>query len=360
MYLRSLEVHHFKNHVSFHLEAGQGIHCIIGSNGSGKTSLLDAIYYLGFTKSYFHIPDRHLICHGADFFNIKGSFYTDSGLRDVQCFQPLEGKKQCIFNEKKITRLADHVGTLPMVMVVPRDIELLYGGSDERRRFMDLILIQTAPGYIYHLQRYQKALELCNRMLKEANPHAPEPMQWNAYRTILAEEGQVIQKHRLQLMEDFLPHFKNSLQHISLDSDLTELRYITQDLQGEKYIQSLIQSAEKDIIMGRTMCGIHRDSMAIELNGHDLKNEGSQGQQKSCIIAMKLAMYSYIHEKTGLFPILMLDDLFEKLDENRAERLVKWVDEMAKGQIFLTDTHVDRCKKALQGVSHPVIEIYLR
>lgn len=358
MKLKSLQLKNFKNHVRMEFFPCEGINCISGANGSGKTSVLDAIYYISFTKSFFHIPDQALIREGSLAMHIEASFNLDGFYHDISCKQIKGERKQFFWDGNLISKFADHIGNLPLVLVVPRDIELIYGTSDERRRWMDLVLLQTDRKYIFSLHRYQKALEQRNRLLKEDYISA-EDARWDAFEHILAEEGRYIFQSRKLMMDAYEPFFKNALKFISNGKDDGEIIYQSAVHQPALYLTQLRESRLRDLAARRSFFGIHRDNLGLNMAGMELKFHGSQGQQKSFIIAMKMAMHTFIQHQTGKSPILMLDDIFEKLDEERSARLLEWVDSKIEAQVILTDTHQDRCREALSNVKRHVTFTHL-
>lgn len=336
---------------------------ICGPNGSGKTNLLDALYYLCFTRSYFSKPDTKNAQHGTMGFRLEGKVNNNSSKKasDIDtllCIIRETGKKEFLLNEEPYLKFSEHIGRYPCVMIAPDDAELITGGSEERRKFIDTILSQTTPDYLRHLIAYNKVLAQRNALLKNGF----EGRNTEAVLTILdrqlAVEGQPIFALRQQFLLDFLPEVIQQYEGVAGKPENVTLDYQSPLMNGP--LESLLKaSREKDFYRQRTTAGIHKDELNIQLDGQPFKQLASQGQRKSLLFALKLAEYYFIARVKSRPPILLLDDVFEKLDATRMLNLLEKVCGQLKGQVFITDTHADRLRSALEalGQAHQMIEL---
>ncbi len=343
MQLSRLIVSNYRNLESVDLEFSPKINCFLGDNGMGKTNVLDAIYYLSFCKSSTMQPDAVHIRHGEEFFSIKGDYrYIDGDMHTVLCSYRAGGRKHIKKNDKEIKRISEHVGTVPLVMISPNDIELISGGSEERRKYMDVALSQCNPEYLAALIRYGKTLQQRNALLKN------EQVDYSVLDVLdemMAVDGDYIYDCRKTFIKDVQPFFQAVYAHIGEEHEKVEMHYVSHGERGG-LLGQLKASREKDVIVGHTLHGVHRDDVELLFAGYPLRREGSQGQRKSYQLAMKLAQFFYLRDegKTNA-PLLLLDDIFDKLDASRVERIVRYVASDAFGQIFITDTnreHLDR------------------
>jgi DNA replication and repair protein RecF len=341
MLLRTLQLYNFKNHADLRLDFKPGINAITGSNGSGKTNVLDAIFFLSNGKSFFNSIDSQLVRTNADFFSIHGWFEEDV---DLLVQFDSNRKKTIKRNEKAYKRLIDHIGYLQTVFITPYDIALVNEGSEERRRFVDFTLCQTSPTYLQALSQYKKALDARNALLKAAEGRPIDSILLEAYDDKLAGPGQYIAEARAEFSIEFFALLNEVWNHLSGPSDELSWKYEAQWVSPQPYRSFLAEAHAHDCRAGRSTRGVHKDDWVFELNDHSLKRMGSQGQIKSAIIAIKLAQFDYFKLKTGKTPILLLDDIFEKIDKQRADALIQWVGSGRMPQIFITDTHYERIR----------------
>ena len=308
----------------------------------GKTNLLDAIYYLSFCKSYSHIADSQIIRHDEDFFMLQGYYDNNGNEEEEYCGMKKRQKKQFKRNKKEYSRFSDHIGFLPLVMVSPADSELIAGGSDERRRFMDVVISQYDKEYLDALIRYNKALTQRNTLLKSELPVEEE--LFLVWEEMMAQAGEVVFKKREAFIKEFIPIFQSFYSFISQDKEQVGLSYDSHAREAS-LLEVLKQSRERDKIMGFSLRGIHKDELNMLLGEFPIKKEGSQGQNKTYLVALKLAQFDFLKRTGRTVPLLLLDDIFDKLDASRVEQIVKLVAGDNFGQIFITDTnreHLDR------------------
>jgi DNA replication and repair protein RecF len=348
MHIGRLQLFYFKNHNEQHLQFCDGINCITGPNGSGKTNILDAVYYLANTKSFFNGIDQQLIRHGQDFFSIHGFFENENSTEILVNFT--KGKKTLKKNGKTYNRLIDHIGIIQTVFITPYDISLILEGSEERRRFLDFTISQTDRSYLEQLSLYKKLLDQRNAFLKQAEGRPVDPILLETFDDRMAKAGQIIFEKRRDFIAEFTSYFQELYRFLCGDAEHPTLLYVS-ELHEKPLLDILFLSREKDRVLQRTGSGIHKDDLEFLLSDFPLKKYGSQGQIKSYVIALKLAQYKYFLEKTGKKPILLLDDIFEKIDGNRAGKLMELVARDYFGQIIITDTHADRVKEHLEGLA---------
>ena len=335
MILKRLSVLNYKNILQARVDLSAKINCFFGNNGMGKTNLLDAIYYLSFCKSHNIGTDSLVINKESEMCVLEGGYA--SGERDENIYCAIRHGQKKVFKRggKEYDRLSDHIGLIPLVMVSPSDSELIRGGSEERRRFADLIISQGDKQYLHALIQYNKTLLHRNTMLKEQRTDASLlevlDMQLDMY-------GGIIYEKRKALIEEFVPIFNTYYNYISGTDERVELVY--NSVLSEGPLQSVLQAnRQRDAVLGYTSAGIHKDDLEMMLDGSLIRKVGSQGQNKTFLIALKLAQYMFLKEKGGACPILLLDDIFDKLDANRVERIVGLVSGDRFGQIFITDTN---------------------
>lgn len=354
MYLQQLSVINFKNYAQAELSLSEGVNAFMGNNGAGKTNLLDAIHYLSLCKSYFNPIDSQQIKQGADFFIITGSFNRDEKQEAIACSVKRNQKKQFKRNKKDYQRLADHIGLLPLVMISPYDISIIIEGSEERRKFIDNVISQTDNQYLDELIAYNKVLINRNALLKTiASTGRYDPGLLEVLDEQLVASGTRIFEKRRAFMEEFTTIFNQHYQFISGDAELVSLTYESQLLQND-LADLLKKNIEKDRILERTTSGIHRDDLQFSIHGMPMKKFGSQGQQKSFLIALKLAQYSFLTQKKGFKPLLLLDDIFDKLDDLRVTKLMQMVSNNNFGQVFITDTSTSRVENIFKDINVPV------
>lgn len=347
MILKRLSVINYRNIAQADLELSSKMNCLIGRNGMGKTNLLDAVYYLSFCRSAGNPIDSQVMLHGADYSVVQGHYRSDIGDdEDVFCGLKRGQRKQVKRNGKSYKRYSEHVGLIPLVMVSPSDSELIAGGSDERRRFMDVAISQYDKEYLEALIRYDRALEQRNVMLKaEAEPDEEVLSLWEA---MMAENGRLIYERRRAFIDAFTPVFKEIYSLISDGNEEVSLIYSSHAERGD--LLELIRGGRaKERILGYSIHGTHKDDLVLELGGYPLKREGSQGQNKTCLIALKLAQFDFLKSAAHTTPLLLLDDIFDRLDASRVEQIVRLVSSERFGQIFITDVnrgHMDRILEA--------------
>ena len=344
MRLEHLHLVHFKNHSGADLDLGPQVNCFLGDNGSGKTNVLDAVHYLCFCKSYFNPIDAQNIAHGEPFMLVQGDFQRLEAQERVSCGVQRGAKKQFKRNDKPYNRLSEHIGRFPAVMIAPDDAELVQGGSEVRRKWMDAVISQYDRAYLEALIDVNKALIQRNALLRyfaeNRNFDAGMLAPWNAR---IAPKSAVIARARRSFIDDFLPGFLATYEEISSGAEEVGLQLTTHITGEAEDIEAMMHAAEdEDRRLRRTTIGVHKDDVVFTLGEHALKRFGSQGQQKSFLVALRLAQLAFIEGATGVKPILLLDDIFDKIDEKRVEALMKRVTNGSFGQVFITDTHLGR------------------
>lgn len=348
MYLQRLSILNYKNIVETDVTFSPKINCFIGRNGMGKTNLLDAVYYLSFCKSYLNSIDNQLINYDADFFMLQGWYERNDKEEMVCCGVKRRQKKQFKRNKQNYERLSDHIGLLPLVIISPADLQLILGGSEERRRFLDIIISQYDKEYLTQLMAYNVALRNRNALLKSEEMVADDVME--VYEIQMAQAADYIFACRIAFIEKFLPTFQRYYSQISANNESVELKYESH-LQEGGLMAQLRASRQKDQIIGFTTRGVHKDDLGMFLESYPIKKAGSQGQNKTYFVAMKLAQFDLLKETSGLTPILLIDDVFDKLDAERVKRIVEIVSTEQFGQIFFTDTNREHLDEVLNEVS---------
>lgn len=343
MILKRISILNYKNLEQVELSFSPKLNCFFGQNGMGKTNLLDAVYFLSFCKSAGNPIDSQNICHDADFFVIQGFYEAADGTpEEIYCGMKRRQKKQFKRNKKEYTRLSDHIGFLPLVMVSPADSELIAGGSDERRRFMDVVISQYDKEYLDALIRYNKALVQRNTLLKSEQPVEEE--LFLVWEEMMAQAGEVVFRKREAFIREFIPIFQSFYSFISQDREKVGLSYDSH-ARDASLLEVLKENRARDQIMGYSLRGVHKDELNMLLGDFPIKREGSQGQNKTYLVALKLAQFDFLKRTGTTVPLLLLDDIFDKLDASRVEQIIKLVAGDSFGQIFITDTnreHLDR------------------
>lgn len=361
MYLKQLKFTNFKNYPEGEMKFSPKINCFIGDNGAGKTNILDAIYYLSFCKSYFNTIDSQNIRHHQDFFAIHGYYEQKNGSQEkVQCVLKPNKKKQFKLNDKEYDRLADHIGFIPLVMISPYDRDLINNHSDVRRKYLDGVISQFDASYLSNLLQYNKAVTQRNALLKSFSENRYfEPEMLEMWDSKLVELGNPIYKVRQTFIQDFLPIFQRYFNFISDGNEKVSISYVSQ-LEQNELKDLLIQNIAKDRAVRYTSVGIHKDDLEFKIGDYPIKKFGSQGQQKSFVIAIKLAQFEYMRQIKNQKPILLLDDIFDKLDSKRVEQIVKLVNEEEFGQVFITDTQKERIEYIFENNSmdHKIFRIH--
>ncbi len=347
MILQALSIINYKNLRQAELQFSPKINCFIGNNGMGKTNLLDAVYYLSFCKSYTNPIDSQIICHDADVCMLQGRYLTEEGIEEeVYSGIRRRQKKQFRRNKKEYDRLSDHIGMIPLVMISPADNELITGVSEERRKFMDMAISQFDREYLRALVRYNKALQQRNVLLKNEEGLI-DPDLLELWEEQLVVEGNYIHGERRAFIDAFTPIFTHFYERISQSSEDVSFAYNSQ-LNDDDFCERLKRNRQRDIIIGHTTTGIHRDELEMLLEGYPIKKVGSQGQNKTFFVSLKLAQFHFLLQKGHTRPILLLDDIFDRLDAARVEEIVKLVSGPEFGQIFLSDTNRESLDRILQ------------
>ncbi|MCH5330489.1 MAG: DNA replication/repair protein RecF [Alistipes sp.] len=344
MYLKRLSLINFKNIAQTDLVLGEGINCFTGDNGAGKTNVLDAVYVLSMSKSATGMTDGQCVRHGENFYVAEGEYFSSDGRREqIACSFMRGSGKTLKRNGKVYERLSDHVGLIPIVIVVPSDTMLISDAADERRRYLNSFISQFDRSYLEALMRYNAVLAERNRFLKTSSDES----MLEVYDAQLAAHGTVIHARRAEILERLQPVVAEYYEALSPDGETIDLRYRS-ELNEAPFADILLRARQKDAVNEFTTSGVHRDDIVFSIGGQPLRRFGSQGQQKSFLIALKLAQYSLISEISGERPILLLDDVCDKLDEKRVERLAKLVSGERFGQIFITDCNEQRLRSLLE------------
>jgi DNA replication and repair protein RecF len=359
MHLKSLSLVNFKNYEQIDLTLCEKINCFVGENGVGKTNLLDAIHYLALCKSNLNPVDVQNIRYEQEFSVIQGVFDRLGKGENIYCGIRKQKKKQFKRNKKEYQKLSEHIGLIPVVMISPADSILINGGSDERRKFMNEVIAQYSRIYLENLIHYNRALTQRNRLLKEGGAGSvPEKEVIEIWDEQLIRYGEPIYKERKRFVEELLPVFSTHYEHVSGNREVVTLAYDTQ-LDQKSFREGLAESVEKDRIVQYTTFGIHKDDLGMSLEGYPLKKSGSQGQQKTFLVALKLAEFEFIRKLLDMPPILLLDDIFDKFDAGRVRQIISLVAENHFGQIFITDTNEQRLKGILNEIpaDHKVFKL---
>lgn len=353
MLLKKLSIINFKNLASQSFDFEDKINCFVGENGVGKTNVLDAIYYLSFTKSYFNPVAVQNIKHGESFFVLEGHYNVNERNEVLICSLKKGQKKLVKRNGKAYEKFSDHIGQFPLVIISPADRDLVIEGSETRRKFVDGVISQQDKSYLHDIIAYNKVLSQRNALLKYfAANRTFDALNLEAYDAQLIDLGTRIYSKRKAFLELFTPIFNKKYQIISNEKEQVQLVYKSQ-LHTVDMKTLLQQSLDKDKVLQYTTAGTHKDDLSFEISNYPMKKFGSQGQQKSFLIALKLAQFEFIKQQSDMTPILLLDDIFDKLDENRVAHLVDMVNGDDFGQIFITDTHWDRTEKVIQESKKP-------
>jgi len=349
MYLSSLSVINFKNYEQADVELNPKINCLVGENGVGKTNLLDAVHYLALCKSNLNPVDSQNIRYDTDFAVIQGTFHRKEKEEKIYCSIRRNRKKQFKRNQKDYQRLAEHIGLIPLVMISPADYTLIQGGSEERRKWMNSVIGQYDRNYLENVISYNRVLTQRNKLLKESQMKVGTNDVLEVLNDQLVQYGQPVYDARHMFVEKLTPVFQKYYQHVSGDKEKVRLRYASQ-LAGQDFGQALSAAGEKDRIVQYTTIGIHKDDISMELGEHSLKKTGSQGQQKTYLVALKLAEFEFMQDTMKNTPILLLDDVFDKFDAFRVKQIISLVADNHFGQIFITDTNENRMREILREI----------
>ena len=349
MILKNISILNYKNIKSANVNLSSKINCFIGHNGMGKTNFLDAIYYLSFCRSAYNSIDSQVICHDENFFMIEGTYLTEKGdIENIYCGMKRGTKKHFKRNKKEYKRLSEHIGLVPLVFVSPSDTSLIQGGSEERRRLMDVVISQYDRSYMEYLTNYNKALLQRNNLLKMEDE--PDPMLLDIWEQEMARNGEAIFYKRDAFIKDLLPEFQRIYQHISGNLETVKLQYVSHCQRGS-LLEVIQRDRFKDRAVGYSLHGVHRDELEMLIGDYQMKREGSQGQNKTFVLALKLAQFSFLKRTvSNTIPLLLLDDIFDKLDAQRVEAIVQLVSGDSFGQIFITDTNRDHLDQILHNM----------
>lgn len=346
MILKRLTILNYRNIATAELDFSPKINCFVGHNGEGKTNILDAIHFLSLTKSTASSIDSQNIRHGEEMMMVQGVYDLNGVEEEVSIGMKLHQKKHVKRNMKEYKRLAEHIGLLPLIIASPNDSHIISGGSEERRRLMDIVISQYDAEYMNALSAYNKALQQRNAILKAEEEPCIDII--SVFEEMMAETGERIYEKRKAFIEEFIPVFQHFYQLISGGSEQVGLNY-TSHCQRGPLLQIIQQDRHKDRIIGYSLHGIHKDELEMTLDGYSIKREGSQGQNKTYMISLKLAQFDFL-KRTGsrTTPLLLLDDIFDKLDAHRVEQIVNIVSGDSFGQIFITDTNRENLDKILE------------
>ena len=348
MHLKSIHLINFKNYEEAEITLTSNINCFVGSNGSGKTNILDAVHYLSLCKSYMNVLDRQNIRFDQQFFAIQGTWEKDEQEIAIHCAVKRDAKKVFKRNKKEYERLADHIGQFPAVMISPYDRDLISEGSELRRKWMDGIISQFDRQYLESIQKYGKILDQRNALLKnmqEQRLFDRDAIEvWNEQMSAVGTE---IHKKRQEFLKDFIPIFQERYNFIGLVTEQVQLEYRSQ-LNESTFDALLLAYERKDAFTHYSNAGTHKDDLIFTIKGHPIKKFGSQGQQKSFIIALRLAQYDWLKKQLNVQPVLLLDDIFDKLDQERVKKLLQLVSNNYFGQVLVTDTDESRLRAIFQ------------
>ncbi len=351
MILKKLSILNYKNIREATLDFSPKMNCFIGRNGMGKTNVLDAIYYLSFCRSASNPIDSQVISHDEPFFVLEGTYLDDVGNEEqIYCGMKRGTKKHFKRNKKEYRRLSEHIGLIPLVVVSPADTFLIEGGSEERRKLMDMVISQYDKTYIDALTRYNNAHQQRNTLLKMEDQE-PDPLVMQLWEEQMAESGELLFAKRTDFVEELVPVFQAYYEQISGGNERVGLRYVSHCQRGP-LLETIQRDRMKDRAVGYSLHGVHRDDLEFTLSDHPMRREGSQGQNKTYVIALKLAQFDFLKRTASkTTPLLLLDDIFDKLDADRVEQIVHLVSGDSFGQIFITDTNRDHLDQILSSSS---------
>lgn len=353
--LEHLSILNFKNIEEADLSFSPKMNCFFGNNGMGKTNLLDAIFFLSFCKSHTHLPDSQIIAHNCEFSVLQGRYLLDGNTEEIHCGIKRRHRKRVKRNKKEYEKLSEHIGLLPLVMVSPADTDLIQGVSEDRRKFVDMVISQYDKEYLRSLIAYNKALEQRNALLK--SEETVDVSLFEIWEEQMALHGNTIYTKRKAFLESFLPIFEEFYRFICQDDETVGMQYSSQLHQAD-LAQLLSTKRERDKLLGYSSQGTHKDDFDFLLGDYLIRKTGSQGQNKTYLISLKLAQFDFL-VKTGATPILLLDDIFDKLDANRVEQIIKLVAGDTFGQIFVTDTNRKYLDEILRKMNHDYALFYV-
>ncbi|MDE6316997.1 MAG: DNA replication and repair protein RecF [Muribaculaceae bacterium] len=353
MQLTRLHITNFKNIADANLSFSPNINALLGDNGMGKSNLLDAIYYLSFCKSFTGLPDAGIVRSGETFTMMQGDYLRRETEEQVQFGYAAGKRKSFKRGGKEYSRLSQHIGLFPLVLVSPADMELVSGAAEMRRRFIDMLISQTDAAYLSHLIRYNTSLQQRNRMLRD---HIVDHNLYIAVEMGMEMSAEYITNARLSITARLRDIFRRHYHDIARTPEVPDIAYTsTMTASGRRFSDLLDEARRKDEIVGHTTVGPHRDDLELTLDSMPVKSTASQGQSKTFTIALRLAQYEFMHEATGMRPLLLLDDIFDKLDRNRVANIIDIVNRDIFGQIFITDTnrdHLDSIMSTMTGADY--------
>lgn len=351
MKLEHLSIVNYKNIREADLSFSKGVNCLVGKNGMGKTNLLDAIYYLSFCKSFNGVTDSQVMTHGENYFMLVGDYDLNDTHEEIKAGYKLHSKKTFKRAGKEYQRLSDHIGLLPVVMLTPADSVLLQGGSEERRKLMDMIISQYNKPYLNALIRYNQALQQRNSLLK-LDPPCTDRLLYLACEEQMDFYGQQIYAARRQFVDDFTPVFQEFYEQISMGREQVKIAY-TSHFEGQESLLPLLNAVRsRDLALGYTTRGIHKDDLQFGIGDYQMKQLGSQGQNKTFLVGLKLAQFDFLRRTGHTTPILLLDDIFDRLDGDRVEQIIRLVSSSDRfGQIFITDTNREYLDRIIDRVT---------
>jgi DNA replication and repair protein RecF len=350
MHLERLSLTHFKSYTSGSFEFSPALNCLVGENGSGKTNLLDAIYYLSLTKSAVSSQDGFAIQHGAEFFLLDGYFAREGKQIEIAIGFQRGLRKTVLHDKKPYEKFSEHIGRFPVVLVAPDDTDLVREGSEERRKFIDGVLSQLDAGYLADLLQYNRLLDQRNGLLKQfADRGYLDEDLLDVYSEPLVELARKLYERRRDFLVRFLPRVQHFYAYLGEAREVIDIQYES-EVSEVDFERDFRLNRQRDVATQRTTKGSHRDDYAFTIDGFPLKKYGSQGQQKSFVIALKLAQFELLTDDKGFRPILLLDDIFDKLDDRRIQKLITMMDDGTFGQVFLTDARPERTEQLLAEV----------
>lgn len=351
MFLESIKLVQFKNYSGLTCAFDPELNCLVGDNGAGKTNLLDAIHYLSFSRSAFNVMDHQNVQHSASHFSIEGGFKTGDLSHRVYLEFHDRQRKRISIDGKELQRSADLVGRFPVVLVAPNDLYALMERSETRRRFFDMIISQLDRSYLEALLNYNRVLRQRNSLLKNFNGGINDLGDLlDVYDGQLVDQGIIIASRRSEFCREFVPLMRTHFQEVSEGRESTDLHYRCA-MPPADAARTLKTARDKDMLLQRTTVGVHRDDYEFEIGGYPLKKFGSQGQQKSFLIALKFAQFDVLHQYKGTKPIVLLDDVFDKLDDGRIKKLLEMIEDHTFGQVFITDARPERTMAFVRGLS---------
>ncbi|MGV3503063.1 MAG: DNA replication/repair protein RecF [Adhaeribacter sp.] len=359
MLLENLSLLYFKNYEEADISFSPHINCFIGDNGSGKTNLLDAIHYLSMSKSAFTTSDLQNIKQNEDYFMVRGRFLSGHKKDTIQCTFRAGQKKVITHNKVAYEKVSEHIGRYPVVLISPYDTDLVREGSEERRKYFDSLLSQLDHDYLDTLIHYNYLLKQRNSLLKQfAERHYFDRDYLQILDEQLVPAGEKIARRRQVFLEEFSPIFQRHYQHLTESGEQVELQYKSH-LPGASFASLLENARHKDLLLQRTTVGPHKDDFTFVMNNWPIKNYGSQGQQKSYVISLKLAHFEIVARHQGQKPLLLLDDIFDRLDEKRITKLMELVADHTFGQLFITDSHLERTDRIVAGLSESIARFHV-